>query len=87
MDCYFLNLLHNSHAYEILRQVRLRSPYIRYLEYILLPAAFLMNTEENKLQLVEHGWQNILSNTINIFNIFIPCKRTDDVIPFDQVDN
>ena len=57
------------------------------LECILLPTAFLMNTEENKLQLVEHGWQNILSNTINIFNIFIPCKRTDDVIPFDQVDN
>ena len=57
------------------------------LECILLPAAFLMNTEENKLQLVEHGWLNILCNTLKIFNIFLPCKRTDDAIPFDQVDN
>ena len=57
------------------------------LEYILLPAAFLINTEENKLQLVEHGWLNILFNTLNIFTVFNPCKRTNDVIPFDQGEN
>ena len=57
------------------------------LECILLPAAFLMNTEENKLQLMEHGWLNILLNALNIFNIFNPCKRTNDVIPFDQAEN
>ena len=57
------------------------------LECILLPASFLINTEENKLQLIEHGWLNILFNTLNIFNIFNPCKRTDDVIPLDQVEN
>ena len=56
------------------------------LEYILLPAAFLINTEENKLQLVEHGWLNILFNTLNMFTVFNPCKRTNDVIPFDQAE-
>ena len=56
------------------------------LECILLPAAFLMNTEENKLQLMEHGWLNILLNALNIFNIFNPCKRTNDVIPFNQAE-
>ena len=59
----------------------------RLLECILLPAAFLINTEENKLQLIEHGWLNILSNTLNIFNFFNRCKRTDNVIPLDQVEN
>ena len=57
------------------------------LECILLPVAFLINTEENKQQLIEHGWLNILSNTLNIFNFFNLCKRTDDVIPLDQVEN
>ena len=57
------------------------------LEYILLPAAFLMNTDENKLQLIEHGWLNLLFNILNSFNIFLPFHRNDDVIPMDQVEN
>ena len=57
------------------------------LEYILLPAAFLMNTDENKLQLIEHGWLNLFFNVLNSFNIFLPFNRSDDVIPMDQVEN
>ena len=51
-----------------------------------MPAAFLINTEENKLQVVESGWLNILLNTINLSKICLQCKQTDDVIPLDNAE-
>ena len=37
---------------------------ITYL--ILLPCAFLMNTSHNKLRVIEHGWRNVLRNTLGL---------------------
>ena len=37
---------------------------ITYL--ILLPSAFLMNTSHNKLRVIEHGWRNVLRNTLGL---------------------
>ena len=37
---------------------------ITYL--ILLPSAFLMNTSNNKLRVIEHGWKNVLRNTFGL---------------------
>ena len=36
------------------------------LYLILLPRAFLMNTSHNKSRIIEHGWENILRNTLGL---------------------
>ena len=36
------------------------------LYLILLPRAFLMNTSHNKKRVIEHGWKNILRNTLGL---------------------
>ena len=36
------------------------------LYLILLPRAFLMNTSHNKGRVIEHGWKNILRNTLGL---------------------
>ena len=36
------------------------------LYLILLPRAFLMNTSHNKNRVIEHGWKNILRNTLGL---------------------
>ena len=36
------------------------------LYLILLPRAFLMNTSHNKNRIIEHGWENILRNTLGL---------------------
>ena len=59
----------------------------RLLQYILMPVAFIINTEENKLQIVEHGWFNILLNTFNISNFCNRCKQANDVVPFEPDEN
>ena len=36
------------------------------LQNIILPYAFIINTRENKNNVIEQGWKNVLQNTLNI---------------------
>ena len=57
------------------------------LELIILPYAFLMNTNENKSRIIEKGWTNILRNSIRLPNILMPREGPNDVVPFENINN
>ena len=59
----------------------------RLLECILLPYAFLKNTDENKLQVASVGWLTFFCNTFNVFNFSPPCWHANDVIILNQIEN
>ena len=49
------------------------------LQNIILPYAFLMNTQENKHRIVEMGWVNVLRNTFNKEFIFSISNNSNNV--------
>ena len=59
----------------------------RFLESILLPYIFTKNTDENKEQVIEHGWMNFLGNTFKLYNFTPPCWQANDVIILNQIEN
>ena len=59
----------------------------RLLECILLPYAFLKNTDENKQQVASVGWLTFFSNTFNVFNFSPPWWHANDVIILNQIEN
>ena len=55
------------------------------LHFIALPYLFRVNTRENKNRLVGQGWYDLLMDSIRCLNISFPWTRTNNVLPFEQV--
>ena len=51
----------------------------------MLPYIFLVNTRENKDRLVGLGWINFLWDSLRGVGIFVPCARSNNVVPLEQV--
>ena len=60
---------------------------LKFLQNIILPYAFLMNTRENKYRIVDQGWIHVLRNTLNISSMCPGCSRRDDVEPINDKEN
>ena len=48
------------------------------LQNIILPYAFIINTRENKNNVIEQGWKNVLQNTLNIGSSSQACSTKSD---------
>ena len=42
--------------------------HFQFIHMIIIPYVFIMNTSDNKNQIIEHGWKNVLKNVIGLPN-------------------
>ena len=57
------------------------------LQNIILPYAFIINTRENKNNVIEQGWKNVLQNTLNIGSSSQASSAKSDVKNVDDNSN